>query len=166
MGWFDEALDHLQKARAAWREIDDRWGEGWTLFHLGNTYRDLGRFDEALDHYQQALVRGREMGAQLGEAWALHSLGTTYRGLGRLDEALDHYQQALKVRREMGSDRWGEGQTLDHLGEILHRTGQSKAARASWLQALTIFEELRDPQAADVRARLETLNIEDPDQNP
>jgi hypothetical protein len=38
----------------------------------------------------------------------------------------------------------------------MHHLGQRGAAHASWQQALAAFDELGDPQAKDLRARLST----------
>ncbi|MGH4000143.1 MAG: tetratricopeptide repeat protein, partial [Pseudonocardiaceae bacterium] len=116
----------------------------------------------AFDRYHQSLIVRREINDRWGEGWTLHRLAITYRSLGRFEEALDHYHQSLIVYREI-NDRWGEGRTLYNVGEVLSDTGQLAAARAFWHQALAIFEELGDPQAIEVRARLETLDNDDPD---
>ncbi|MGH3971795.1 MAG: tetratricopeptide repeat protein [Pseudonocardiaceae bacterium] len=162
MGRFDEALEHYHQALARGREMNKPWGEAWALHSLATTYRSLGRFDEAFDRYHQSLIVRREINDRWGEGWTLHRLAITYRSLGRFEEALDHYHQSLIVYREI-NDRWGEGRTLYNVGEVLSDTGQLAAARAFWHQALAIFEELGDPQAIEVRARLETLDNDDPD---
>ena len=162
MGRFEEALEHYRQALARGREMGKQWGEAWALHSLATTYRGLGRSEEAFDHYHQALIVRREINDRDGEGWTLRSLAITYRGLGRSEEAFDHYHQALIVYREI-NDRWGEGWTLYNIGEILHETDRLAAARVSWHQALAIFEELGDPQAVEVRARLEALDNDDPD---
>ncbi|MBV9730901.1 MAG: tetratricopeptide repeat protein [Pseudonocardiales bacterium] len=165
MGRFDEAFKHYHQALARGREINDHWGEGWILHNLATTYRHLGRFDEAVEHYHQALIVRREINDRWGEGWTLHRLAITYRVQGRFAEAVEHYHQALIVYREI-NNRWGEGWMLYNIGELLHDTGRPAAARASWRhQALAIFEELGDPQAVEVRARLEALDNDDPDQS-
>jgi hypothetical protein len=54
-------------------------------------------------------------------------------------------------------DRQGEAQTRCELGDLLHDGGETASARRQWQQALTIFDELGDPQAAGVRERLNGL---------
>jgi Flp pilus assembly protein TadD len=63
----------------------------------------------------------------------------------------------LAIRRAIG-DRHGEGVTLVTLGDALHDNGQVNDARESWCQALKIFNALRDPRAAEVRVRIETMD--------
>jgi len=62
---------------------------------------------------------------------------------------------ALAVRRRAG-DRHGEAETLRDAGDLLHYLGRAGAAHASWQQALEAFDELGDPQADELRARLKT----------
>jgi hypothetical protein len=66
---------------------------------------------------------------------------------------VDH---ALNAWRDV-DDRYGEAVTLDHRGQVLHELGQAETAGSSWHQALMIFENLSDPHAADLRARLHVL---------
>jgi uncharacterized protein YutE (UPF0331/DUF86 family) len=50
------------------------------------------------------------------------------------------------------------------LGEALRGIGQLSEARKSWLEALSIFDDLGAPEAAQVRVCLETLNAHNADQ--
>ena len=53
-------------------------------------------------------------------------------------------------------DRHGEAETLRDVGDLLHHLGRPAAAHGSWRQALAAFEELGDPLADELRARLRT----------
>jgi len=152
-GRLDDALDCHQQALALFRGARDRHGEGITLDNLGATYRKLGRAADALSCLRQALDLFREAGDRRGEGMALHNLGETYYLLRRLVEAVTHYQQAILVHQQAG-DRHGEAVTLRDLGNAFADAGQPGPARKSWRQALAIFEDLSDPQAAEVRASL------------
>ena len=75
------------------------------------------------------------------------------RGIGEPGTSADCFRRALSVRQHTG-DRHGQAQTLRALGDLLQELCEADAAYASWQQALTIFEELGDPQAGELRARL------------
>jgi tetratricopeptide (TPR) repeat protein len=82
------------------------------------------------------------------------SLGYSEHHLGNLGEAAACYQRALSLHREAG-DRFNEAEALAHLGETYQAAGNLADARESWQQALAIFGDLRNPDAADkVRAML------------
>jgi hypothetical protein len=59
--------------------------------------------------------------------------------------------------RDLG-DRYGEADTLTHLAETHHATGNPQAACGAWQQALTILDDLDHPNAEQVRAKLAGLD--------
>jgi tetratricopeptide (TPR) repeat protein len=71
----------------------------------------------------------------------------------RPGEAAGCYENALAVRRRAG-DRQGEAESLRDFGDFLHDGGETQRARERWQQALTIFGDLGDAQAEEVRRRL------------
>lgn len=74
--------------------------------------------------------------------------------MGNLGEAAACYQRALSLHREAG-DRFTEAEALAHLGETRQAAGEVTQAREAWRQALAIFDDLRNRDAADkVRALL------------
>jgi tetratricopeptide (TPR) repeat protein len=105
-------------------------------------------------HLQVAVAR--EMDYQVIKGFALHNLGESYRAIGEPGTSADCFRRALSVRQYTG-DRHGQAQTLRALGDLLQELREADAARASWQQALAIFEELGDRQAGELRARLRAL---------
>lgn len=150
---YDACIDHFQQALEVHRRSDNRWGAGWTLTSLGAAYRELGRLDEALDVTQLALNAWQELGDRQGEGIALINLGDIFRHLGQLDEAVRRCSEALDANRAIGN-RWGEGWALNSMAKAIYRTGDVDTARTHWQTALTIFDELGDKRAAEVRAHL------------
>jgi hypothetical protein len=63
----------------------------------------------------------------------------------------------VAIQREIG-DRRGQAASLDSLGKALCETGDRDEARQSWTEAQEIFEDIGDPRAAEVSARLERLD--------
>ena len=57
----------------------------------------------------------------------------------------------------MGS-RWGVGVALGHLGDARHAAGDADGARAAWEEALTILDDLQQPEAGEIRAKLMELD--------
>ncbi|QFZ19747.1 ATP-binding protein [Saccharothrix syringae] len=150
---FTEALDFLGHALALARDVGEEWGEGRVLNSLGDTCVDLGRYEEALDHYAGALAIWRRRGTDWGEGVTLTALGDTHRRLGRCDEALHCLEGALLIARKVGN-RHGEAETLRTSGDVHHDLGDEATARALWHEALLIFDDLGDPQAEHLRARV------------
>jgi tetratricopeptide (TPR) repeat protein len=159
LGRFAEAIDYFHQALLIGRKAGERWGEGWVLTMLGDAYRGLGRFAEAIDYLNQALMIREEIGDQLGKSRTLNTLGTTYHELGRFQEAIDYLNQARKISHDDNFPGL-EGHNLSCLGDAYREIGQLDTAQQYWRQALVILDNLGDPLAAEVRARLAALHPE------
>jgi tetratricopeptide (TPR) repeat protein len=83
-------------------------------------------------------------------------LELAYERVGRYPEAITCQQDSLIIKRQLG-DRRGEAEGLRDLGDALHALGRHDDARAAWQQALTIYEQLQIPEAAEIHARLTAL---------
>ncbi|MET9966036.1 tetratricopeptide repeat protein, partial [Streptomyces sp. NPDC006356] len=83
----------------------------------------------------------------------------------RHDEAIEYYYEALGILREVGN-RWGEGDTLGHLGDVLLDTGRPDAARARWREALSVMEQSGHPDAEAIRERLRRMDAHERDPGP
>jgi tetratricopeptide (TPR) repeat protein len=163
LGWlFDEkreyhkALPHARRARELYRVAGDRAGEAAALNAIGFYHAQLGEYERALGPCQQALSVLRERGDRGRQADVLDSLGLAYRKLGRFDESIDSYQQAVALFHETG-DRYYYAQTLANLGDALLEAGRPGEAERAWEQALGTFDELRHPDGAAVRRKLNQL---------
>ncbi len=97
----------------------------------------------------------------------MDSLGYAHHLLGHHELATAHYQQSLTLKRELG-DRHGQATTLSHLGDTHYATGDLKAARDAWQQALDALDHLSlacgagvgagYPEVGEVRAKLADLD--------
>jgi len=110
--------------------------------------------EEASDLLHSSLQIFKELGDRHWEAVTKRNLGDVCRGLERLEESLEWFDAGLSVFREIG-DRLSEGKTLTGLGRTRDLNGDATAAAAAWREALTIFQELGVPEAAEVRRLLE-----------
>jgi tetratricopeptide (TPR) repeat protein len=61
----------------------------------------------------------------------------------QFEDALTSYQQTLAIKRE-ARDRYGEGQTLNNLGNAYGELRRFEEASISYQQALAIFREVGD----------------------
>jgi DNA-binding SARP family transcriptional activator/tetratricopeptide (TPR) repeat protein len=127
---------------------------GWCHGLLGDHRRSLRRNEEAL-----ALLDGT--GDRVAEAAIWDSIGYAHHHLGDHRRAIDGYQTALRLRRELGH-RYGEANTLAHLGDTYEALGDADEARRAWRGALALLEQLREPDAERVRAKLARLPLQHP----
>jgi len=73
--------------------------------------------------------------------------------------------RAVALDREMGN-RFDLARALTHLGDTHRSTGVLDAARHVWAEALAILEDLHHLEAAEVRAKLESLPVSSPGTSP
>ena len=85
----------------------------------------------------------------------LGNLGNAYGDLGETRRAIQFYEQTLLIHRETG-DRRGEGIVLWNMSLELNELGERAQAIQHGEQALTIFEQIENPDIAQVREELAT----------
>jgi tetratricopeptide (TPR) repeat protein/transcriptional regulator with XRE-family HTH domain len=148
-----DAIRSAEQALAIFLEQGDRAGQtvafgaiAWSCAHLSN-------FSRAMDCVQQALTLARELGEPGGQACHLDTLGYIHHQLGQLSAGVTRYRQAAELYGTEGHRRL-QADTLIHLGDAQHAAGRSQAAREAWDQALRTLDDLHDPAAEQVRARL------------
>ena len=151
-----DAIDCLEQAQTAFEGVDDSWGKGMTLLILSGVYRELQRSDDAISCLRQALTFFQKIDDGYSTCLALNNLGDLCGQLRQSEGARRYFQHALKVARQIG-DRYDEAWALNGLGQALCDMNDKDAARESWRQALAILEELGGPHAAEVRARLQSI---------
>jgi DNA-binding SARP family transcriptional activator/tetratricopeptide (TPR) repeat protein len=152
-GRHTEALEHHRQAIAVFREIGDPVGETEVLVNLGIAHEHTGQHREAAEAHQQAQTLAAKLGDRRLECAALNGLGRAAGAAGRSTEALSHHEQALAHARAI-EDRELEARSLDGMAAVHARTGAVTEAHRLWAAALAIYEDLRMPEAAEVRERL------------
>lgn len=152
-GRVDEALSCYEQAAEIARELGNLHTEAVTLNNIGLLHADAGRFDVALSRYLRALEIRREVKDPYSEAILLNNIGEVYRGLLDHPQAVSYVERALETFRAIG-DLYGQAESLDNLGLALDGIGDRRGAEKCWLESVTLFEELGEPRADEVRARL------------
>lgn len=152
-GRYAESLSHNRQALVLNQRAGNRRGEAAALNDVGWALLLLGRPREALPFCEQALEMNRELGVRTNEGASWNSLGYAEYQLGRYSKAAACYENALRIMREVG-DRSNEAENLAKLGDVYRATGRRQQARDAWLQALRIFDDLEQPEADELRAKL------------
>ena len=148
-----EALGHGAQALMLFEEAGHRPGQARALSNIGFYHAQLGDFRQALARSEQALAAQHELGDLCGEANTLDTLGCCHQRLGHYAKAEECFQQSIALFADIGS-RNSQAEVLAHLGDMYSDAGRRRAAVPVWQQALEIFEELRHPEAEQVREKL------------
>jgi DNA-binding SARP family transcriptional activator/tetratricopeptide (TPR) repeat protein len=152
------ALWHAQRALALFPPHGNRAQRARALGTVGWCHGQLGDHGQSLRFNEEALALLAGTGDRVAEAATWDSIGYAHHHLGDHRRAIEGYETALRLRRELGH-RYGEANTLTHLGDTYEALGGMDEARRAWRGALAVLEQLREPDAARVRARLARLPL-------
>jgi len=148
-----EALSQARQALQSYRAAGHTAGQANAFTNVSNYHSTLGEYEQALACCRQALALHRQVDNRDGECCTWDCLGDAYRHLGRRDHAIACYRQGIRLFRELGN-RPDLAEALTKLGDTLCATGQMPDARAAWQEAHVILDDLHDPGADQVLARL------------
>jgi tetratricopeptide (TPR) repeat protein len=156
-GRYLKALHHAEQALKLSEAAGDRTGQARALNDIGWYQTLLGHHEQALATCEQALTIHQQLGRRGGQAGTWDSLGYAHHHLGHVTQAITCYERALGEIRII-EDRPGEAVILSHLGDAHHAASQFADARNYWQHALTILNDLHEPNANDLRTKLEQLD--------
>jgi tetratricopeptide (TPR) repeat protein len=118
-------------------EVQDSWGEGAVLNHIGWFYHSQGQEALALKNYKRALQIRREVEDSWGEARTLLNIGQLFKQRQQHDIALAAFLLAY------------------HIFEDIHSPYRDKVQR----QIDELHEELGEQQFAQLRAHVEPQTV-------
>jgi DNA-binding SARP family transcriptional activator/tetratricopeptide (TPR) repeat protein len=155
-GRYREALTHAEQAVELFRIAGRPAGQARALNAAGWFHIQLGAPGEGLRLCQRALDMQMAIADRFGLVDTLDSIARAHASLARYDEAIACYRQARQLCREF-DDRYDEAQILVHLGDTSLAADDPESAVAAWQDAVTIFDDLDLPEAANLRAKLSNL---------
>ncbi|MGK5671321.1 AfsR/SARP family transcriptional regulator [Micromonospora sp. URMC 106] len=148
-----EALATFALARQEHRLRGNRRGEGVALQNMAQCHVLLGEPGEAIARHEEALTAMRDAGDRYAEAICIANLGEAHAELGDHERAILRFRDAVRLHLATGNEH-GRARTLLALGRSLGALGDTDGARSCWREALTVFDELGDPEADEIRALL------------
>jgi tetratricopeptide (TPR) repeat protein len=146
-------LPHDERALEIYRAAGSEVGEATALNATGWHLAHLRDYSGALARCRQALALYGRLGDVFGEGLTWDSLGYVWHNLGEHPQAVACYQRAADKFLGVGHSTLGAG-ALVCLGDAQLAVGDPSAARATWLRALHIYEDLANPAVDRVRDRL------------
>ncbi|MFS8097649.1 tetratricopeptide repeat protein [Lentzea alba] len=152
-GRVDDALECYEQSAEIARSLGNSHTEAVLLNNIGLMHADAGRFDQALARYLRSLELRASIKDPYSEAILLNNIGEVYRGLADFPSAVSYVDRALETFRRIG-DLFGQAESLDNLGLALEGLGDRRGAEKCWVESVTLFEELGEPKADEVRSRL------------
>jgi tetratricopeptide (TPR) repeat protein/transcriptional regulator with XRE-family HTH domain len=154
LSWMDEALGLTSAAPG---DPDMQLVRAAALNNCAWCRVNLGELEQARDRCLEAIELCRCLGYIPGEAGTFDTLGFVYQRLGEYAEAVRCYSRALELGAASGN-RLLVANTLGHLAQTHRSAGDATAARAAWLRALDVYEDLRHRDADKVRGKIRELD--------
>ncbi|MGW1655366.1 AfsR/SARP family transcriptional regulator [Streptomyces atratus] len=130
--------EHLTRAIAHFREVEDRPGEAAALCNLSRVHLAMGRTASAVSLAQQGTEMYDEMDHALKGANGRYALGLALTQSGRLEDAADSLKEAHQVFKD-SRQRLYEGMALFRLAEVDIAAGRPAQAAANSEIALTVL---------------------------
>jgi DNA-binding SARP family transcriptional activator len=155
---YRDALEHASTARKIYEELGHQFGQARALNAVGWNYAHLGNIRHAIICCQQALAIHGQLGNRMGQAATLDSLGYAHTQLGQHTDAVDCYQRALDLLGR-GERTYQHACVLTELATSYQAARNDVAATDASLEALSILQALRHPDADRTRARLSEAGI-------
>jgi len=155
IGYQPQAVEHLDKARSIWHDLDMRHNEMNSLTNAAKARGEMGDMDVALSQYQTVLDYCNEElnketstlkdSATFLKPFALNGMGLVYDTWGNTETALDYYKKALDEFRA-NKRPLNEADVLDNIGIAYSFVSDPTQALTYFRQALIIREQLGQPK--------------------
>ncbi|SDH17122.1 DNA-binding transcriptional activator of the SARP family [Lentzea fradiae] len=151
LGMLDEAIpDHLEAHEIA-VELGDLCVAAYALTNIADAHRLAGRIPEALHHHDLAAKAAAGLADAELQARLCRDRAATERDRGDLPAALLLYRSLLDVATGTGN-RTHRSHGEIGIARTLHALGRHAEAVPHWDTAESVFRELDQPEADQVRA--------------
>lgn len=153
---YREFLTSIRPVLAFYQRAGSRRQAAITLRGIGLAETALGDTHHAIPHLNQSLTSFTDLGLRLDIAMTLNALGEAHYHAGDLDQAVTTHQHALQAATDCGST-YEHARAHQRLGRLAADRNAAHLARHHWRQALTGYQQLHVPEAAQIRASLAGL---------
>lgn len=158
------ASECYQESLRLRQELDHR-GQADTLTALGELHLSQGDANAAINYCEKAIELHRRALDDHRMAETLEVLATAYSLTNRHTDAIPAAVEAVQ-RYQIINEPRGQARSLLLLGDSHRAIGEYTMARVHWNNALTLFRDLQDAQAAAVESRLTQPDAEPPELSP
>jgi tetratricopeptide (TPR) repeat protein len=154
LGRSAEGIDGLRRALAIWQAQGNLTGQATARRNLSIAYYESGRLSDGIRECEQVAALARESGDLLSEGQALCDLGWMLQRVAQPAKAVVAASAALELGEHTGNEAV-QAQAHHILGDALSSTGHQADGCSHWRAALAVYQELADPRADEMAARLE-----------
>jgi predicted ATPase len=139
---FERAVNRFKEGLDLYSRLDDQRGMAWSLRGCGFVAMIQGEAARARPYVEQSLAICLEVQDEWGHAWSISDLGEIALTAGNAAQAQSSLEEALARFRQLGV-LFGVFRGLICLGHALRRQEQWELARARYLEALALQQQVR-----------------------
>lgn len=139
---YQQALDNYRQALKINEEVGVRLGVATTLGRIARIEDKQGHTERALELYRQSLALSEELKEKNRLTGTLNQLADFTLRQGQFAPALEYAKRAAAISREAGH-RESLWQALTTMGNAYRALNQPAQARESFIEAITVIEDLR-----------------------
>lgn len=144
LGEYDKAQETYQGSLDLYLRLNDPKGIARAKSFLGDVAWAKGDYTAASKLLEEALLAFRQAGDKPGQAWVSDMMGNLCLAQGKHHEAEKFHRSAYAMALEVGDSPEGRAWNDYHLAAVELFRGQREVARAGFLKALQVFNELGD----------------------
>jgi len=145
-----------------WNQAD----EGYRLYSLGMTYKNIGNYEKGLEFYRQAIEYANKINYQVIDAMARYGIAEIYREKCEFYKALPYNKDSIKILKKIGATSelaeayYQLGLTYQKMGELQNSMGELQNSEENFQEAIELFERMGAPrQVEKVKRAMRLGNI-------
>jgi CHAT domain-containing protein/lipopolysaccharide biosynthesis regulator YciM len=146
----------VEQGLAIARQLKNPSDESYALDRLSRIYSANNDYQKALELAQQSLKIAQTLKSPPLAVDPQFTIGDIYQNLGDYANSRDYYQQAQATYKQL-NNRGGEGRALLNLAGVAFTQGDAPTTIEKSQQALTIFQDLKEPRLVAITQR--TLSL-------
>jgi tetratricopeptide (TPR) repeat protein len=159
LGEDERAADYHDRELQVAQGLRDLHAEMHALGAVGGLSRKRGDLERAVQCFTRQVEVAHLLKDGRAGVQAIGELGLCHLQADRASKALECFEEQLTIARKI-RDRAGEGQALWYAARVVHSRGQIADAITRASAAVPIFDEIKSPEAAKLRAEIDAWRSE------
>ncbi|MGK7903423.1 MAG: tetratricopeptide repeat protein [Hormoscilla sp.] len=127
-----------------WNKAD----EGYRLYSLGMTYKNIGDYEKGLEFYNQAIEYAKKINYQGIYAIACYGIAEIDREQGEFDKALDNHSESIDILKKIGATS-DLAEAYYQLGLTYKKMGELPNSEENFQEAIKLFERMGAPKQVE-----------------
>lgn len=138
-----------------WQTKWNTVNEGYRLFELGKTYKNIGNQEKALEFYRQAIEYAKKIKYRQIYALACYGIAEIEGEKGEFDKALSHHSESIEILKKIGATSdlaeayYQLGLTYQKMGELQNSMGELQNSEENFQEAIELFERMGAPRQVE-----------------